>query len=80
MKKTSEQLINNTIGQLEGVKKMIHEKRDCFEIIVQMKAAKSSFNKVFSNFVESNIEECATGVEDENKDKLYKLLKEISEK
>lgn len=57
------QRINILIGQLEGIKSMITEERDCFDVLVQMKAVKSSYNSLIRNYVEEQfdkkIEDCS---------------------
>lgn len=56
--KTDKQLINNVIGQLNGIGKMIDEEKDCLDILVQLKAAKATLNKVVAKFLECNLEKC----------------------
>jgi len=77
MKKNQEQLINNVIGQLEGIKRMNREKKDCFEIIIQMKAAKSAFDRVMENFLKSNFLDCASEMKKQDREKIERLLKEL---
>ena len=80
MKKNNEQLINNIIGQLEGIKKMLAEKKDCFSILIQMKAAKAAFERVMIEYTEQNLMDCAAKMKIDDKNKLGKLLKEIIKK
>ena len=77
MKKSKEQLLNNVIGQLEGVKRMLEEEKDCFDIMIQMKAARSALETVMNNFMEENFTECVVGINKKDREKLEKLLKEI---
>lgn len=78
MKKSKEQMINNIIGQLEGIKKMMKdEKKDCFDILIQMKASKAAFERVMLDFLSENLIECSTKNEKKQKEKLSKLLKEV---
>ncbi len=78
MKKTKEQLINNIIGQLEGIKRMMgDEKTDCFEVLTQLKAAKSAFNRVTVDFLQDSFTECSMRENEEDKDKFRKLLEEL---
>lgn len=58
--KTQEQLINNIIGQLNGIKKMIDEEKECFTIMNQIKAAKSALNSFTNKFIEENFLNCFT--------------------
>lgn len=78
MAKSKEQLINNIIGQLEGVKKMLNnEKSDCFDVLVQMKASKGAFEKVMMQYLGENLIECTFKNEKSEKERLGKLLKEV---
>lgn len=80
MKKNKEQLINNVIGQLEGIKKMMKGERgekDCFDVLIQMKAAKSSFERVMIEFLGESLSECSTEIDEQKREKFNKLLKEV---
>lgn len=51
--KTTEQRINNIIGQLEGAKKMLNTKpKDCFAIMVQFKAIRSAVSSLMTKVIE----------------------------
>ncbi len=78
--KNQEQLINNAIGQLEGIKKMLANKQDCFKIINQMKAVHSAVANVMERFVEENFIQCSNEYNKQDKNKLQKLFKEILKK
>jgi DNA-binding FrmR family transcriptional regulator len=81
MPKSNEQLINNIIGQLEGIKKMLTEKdKDCFSVLIQMKAAKAAFERVMIGYAGQNLMDCAAKMKAPDKDKLSKLLQEIIKK
>ncbi|MFZ2188730.1 MAG: metal-sensing transcriptional repressor [Candidatus Moraniibacteriota bacterium] len=80
MQKSNEQLINNVIGQLEGIKKMLSGKNECFSVLIQMKAAKASFERVMIQYTEQNLMDCAAKMKVSDKEKLGKLLKEIIKK
>ena len=77
--KTSEQRINNIIGQLYGVDKMIKDDKDCFAVVTQMKAAKSAFSSLFNSYIEENfiscLGKCGKGRDD---DFLKKLIAELT--
>lgn len=77
MKKSKEQLLNNVIGQLEGVKRMMEKNQDCFEIMIQMKAARSALETTMKIFTEENFTKCVVGINKKDREKLEKLLKEI---
>jgi CsoR family transcriptional regulator, copper-sensing transcriptional repressor len=48
-------------GQVEGVERMIQEKRYCPEIIIQIKAIRSALRSLEANIVEGHIRHCVTG-------------------
>jgi len=76
--KSYEQLINNIIGQLNGVKKMIDGEKQCFDILVQMKAVKSATNSLTVKFIEENMTDCMSDIPDEKKGHIQKLLTELT--
>ncbi len=79
--KTTEQLINNIIGQANGIKKMINEGKDCHLVINQMKAVRSAVSSVMDKFIEENMSSCLEAPEKkENKEKMHKLIKEMTKK
>jgi|OSPMetMinimDraft_2_1075162.scaffolds.fasta_scaffold03497_2 DNA-binding FrmR family transcriptional regulator len=45
-------------GQVRGLQKMIEEKRDCNEILVQLSAAKSALNSVAILLLEGHFNSC----------------------
>jgi len=77
--KNNEQRINNVIGQLEGIKKMIADDKDCMQILVQMKAVKSALNSLTGKLVEENMSECLKNMKlgGRNKEKMRALVREI---
>ncbi len=79
--KTTEQRINNIIGQLEGVKKMACDKqRDCFSVLIQMKAIKSAIASLMEKTIATELDHCLVSEKASNKDKLEKIFKEIIKK
>lgn len=78
--KSQVQRINNVIGQLEAIKRMIEsEETDCFKVLTQMKAAKSGMTAVMQRFIDEQFSSCASyfGTQ-EDKDKMKKLIAELS--
>jgi DNA-binding FrmR family transcriptional regulator len=75
--KNTEQLINNVIGQLEGIKRMIGEEKECLDILIQLKAVKSGINSVTNKLLEEKTLSCFSGNKEIDKEKIQKLLKEI---
>lgn len=79
--KTQEQLINNIIGQLNGINKMIDSEKDCFQVLVQMKAVKSALGSVMDKYIEDNIVKCMKSCYGDKEQKiLKKLLLELTKK
>ena len=61
----SDELIENIInrlkrieGQIRGIQKMIIEKRDCHEIVSQLRAARAALDNVTILIIDSSIEVC----------------------
>ncbi|HBA36261.1 TPA: hypothetical protein DCZ15_00075 [Candidatus Falkowbacteria bacterium] len=79
--KTAEQRINNIIGQLEGVKKMLaDERRDCFAPLIQLKAARSALAALMEKIVTAELSHCLVNYRQPNKIRLEKMFKEIINK
>ena len=59
--------LNRTIGQLEGIKKMIEEQRSCLDILIQLKAVRNAIVAVEKNILSTHLEKCvAESFEDKN--------------
>lgn len=78
--KSPEQLINNIIGQLQGVKKMLNKKEDCFKILNQIKAARSALGSCAFKILETNFSDCINAKKATDKEKLKKILQEVIKK
>lgn len=50
--------LNRAIGQLEGIKKMIEEHRECSDILIQLKAVRSAILSVEKNILSTHLETC----------------------
>ena len=50
--------LNRIIGQVEGVKKMIEDKRYCTDIIMQIRAVRSALKSVESNILQKHLQHC----------------------
>lgn len=76
--KTSEQRINNIIGQLEGVKKMLQtEKTDCFLTLTQLKAVRSAVASLMECYLTDELEHCLTEDKAKDRELINKFFKEI---
>ncbi len=79
--KTTEQRINNIIGQLEGVKKMLPQKnKDCFSLIIQLKAIKSAMASLMESVIAEEFNHCLIDKKVKDQEKITKFFKEIIKK
>lgn len=70
--------LNRISGQVEGVKKMIEDRRYCPDIIIQLKAISSAVKSVEANILKSHLESCVKDIFKEgNKDKQNKKIEEL---
>ncbi|MBX9767415.1 MAG: metal-sensitive transcriptional regulator [Bdellovibrionales bacterium] len=70
-------------GQINGLEKMIHEKRYCVDILTQFRAVASGLNVIESSILERHIQSCVVDVarsknESEIQRKVAELTKLIS--
>jgi DNA-binding FrmR family transcriptional regulator len=72
--KSNQQRLNNIIGQIEGVKKMMDSKIDCLKVLTQLKAIKSAVSGVMDSVVEDKFDTCLKSVSQEDK-KLFVNIK-----
>ncbi len=78
-KKSIDSRINNIIGQLNAIKRMVKENEsDCAKIIVQLKAVKAASSSLYENYLSTNLNSCLQGSGRKNKELLNNLIKEIS--
>ncbi|MBI2234072.1 MAG: metal-sensitive transcriptional regulator [Micavibrio aeruginosavorus] len=52
--------LNRISGQIEGIKKMIAEHRDCPDILTQLRATRAAIRAVEANILESHLQSCVT--------------------
>jgi len=52
--------MNKIIGQLNGVKRMIDEDRDCPDVLLQIASARSALGKLGLMITEDHMEHCIT--------------------
>ena len=80
--KNSKQLLNNIIGQLNGIAKMMeNEEKDCKDVITQLKAVKSATGSLMNKYIEENALACLSkksGIKTSDKEQIKSLLKELS--
>lgn len=59
--KSNIQRINNIIGQLEGIKKLLEaDSGDCLKVLTQIKAAKSATGALMEKVIETEFESCCS--------------------
>lgn len=70
--------LNRISGQIEGVKKMITERRYCPEILGQLRAVRSAVNSIEASILETHLDACVndafvSGNETQRKKKMAEL-------
>ena len=71
--------INKVVGQLNGVKKMIEDKRYCPEIITQLKAVSSACQSLEIIMLQKHIENCVIeAFKSENKKNQSEKIQELT--
>lgn len=76
--KTPKQRLNNIIGQLQGAQKMLQEpSRDCFALLMQLKAARSALSSLMDKIVGEEFDRCLLSPRLHGKGKIEKIIKEI---
>jgi len=76
--KTGEQRINNIIGQLTGIKKMLTEnKQDCLAVMTQLKAARSAISSLMTNVISEEFDRCLANSSQNDKHQLEQIFKEV---
>lgn len=75
--KNPEQRINNIIGQLEGVKKMVANNHDCFLILNQIKSLRSAVSSLGVHLLSNELGECLNNKIEPGKKKVEIILKEL---
>jgi DNA-binding FrmR family transcriptional regulator len=77
--KTLDNRINNIIGQLRGMKKLLSDKDfDCSKTLIQLKAIKSASSSLLNKFLQNNLQECLNGSSKKDEELLKKLLNELT--
>lgn len=80
MIKSTEQRINNIIGQLEGAKKMLAAgDKDCFALIMQLKAIRAAMSSLMDKVIGDEMDRCFIN-KNSNQEKISKIFKEIIKK
>lgn len=75
--KSNQQRLNNIIGQIEGIKKMMDSKADCLQVLTQLKAVKSALSSVIDSVVEDKFETCLHSLDKDDKKLLIQMKKYV---
>ena len=79
--KTPVNRLNTIIGQLNGAKKMLSDdERDCFALLIQLKAARSAISSLMEKVVSEEFDHCLLSSKKYGKAKIEKIFKEIIKK
>jgi DNA-binding FrmR family transcriptional regulator len=52
--------LNRIAGQVEGVKKMVQERRYCPDILIQLRAIRSAVTAVEASILDGHLDSCVT--------------------
>lgn len=52
-------------GQMRGIQKMIHEEKECVDVVTQLSAVRSSIDRIMGIIVAENLKECLTHPEED---------------
>lgn len=72
------QRINNIVGQLQGVSRMIENEKDCLEVLAQMKAVKSAVSSLVYKYIEDEFNNCMSCKTKNSNQRIKKLFAEIA--
>ncbi len=74
--------LNRAVGQLNGVRKMISERRYCPEILQQLKAVRSAVKTVEVSIFKAHLDSCVANSFTNENDRLQKIaeVKSLLEK
>lgn len=72
--------LNRVSGQVEGIKKMIAERRYCPDILTQLRAARSALKTIEANVLEAHLNACVSdAMETGDQTKIENKINEIKE-
>ncbi len=65
--------LNNIVGQIEGIKKMIVANQNCLLTLNQLKATKSAISSVMNTIIEQQLAHCIKSLNRDDQQLLIKL-------
>ena len=74
--------LNRILGQVEGIKKMIDDKRYCTDILMQLRAVRSALKSVESTILQRHLQHCVAQsfASDTDRNKKIEELKMLFDK
>lgn len=75
--KSNIERLNNVVGQINGINKMLTEEKDCIQVLTQLKAVKSAISSVMDNIVDDKINNCMSSLKAKDKKLLLNLKKYV---
>lgn len=76
--KTNQQRLNNIVGQMNGIGKMMDANDDPIKVLTQMRAARSALNSLMSRYVQEHFWEFINSCSDKE-ESCRKFFEEIIE-
>lgn len=67
--------LNRTLGQIEGIRRMIEQDQYCVDILTQLRAARSALKAIELNVLETHMHACLRDGADEKIAEILSLLK-----
>lgn len=58
--KTNQQRINNIIGQLTGINKMLENNENCEKIFIQLKSVQSALSSMINKIIDEELDKCVS--------------------
>ncbi len=63
-------------GQLRGILRMMEEKKDCKEVMIQLSAARTAIDRTMGVVVSTNLVECVQQAQNQGENQTEELVKE----
>jgi len=74
--KTKQQRINNIIGQLNGINRMLDNNENCEKIFIQLKSVQSAILSITNKIIEEELDKCMSK-DEKNSTKIKNIIKQI---
>lgn len=72
--------LSRIIGQLQAVKRMTEEKRECSEVLIQISAARSALDSITRIIIQEHINSCIHDALEKNDDRAVDNLNNVLSK